>query len=66
MTTSALPTGKVVKLSVSTSNTTRCPFINRNSTLTNMVMNWLITVTLTPLAGSTIEAKAMPICTATI
>ncbi|MNW03815.1 hypothetical protein D3C71_1998030 [compost metagenome] len=56
----------MVKLSVSTSNTTRWPFINRNNTLTSMVMNWLITVTLTPLAGSTIEAKAMPICTATI
>jgi hypothetical protein len=56
----------VVKLSISTSNTTRCPFMARNSNVTSMVKNCPITATDTPLTGSTIDAKPMPIWMAMI
>src|SRR5471030_584141 len=61
-----LPTGNVVKLSVRTSKTTRWPFIDRNNSVTSMVKNCPITATDTPLVGSTMDAKPMPIWIATI
>jgi hypothetical protein len=55
------PTGRVVKLSIRISNTTRCAFMARNSRVTSMVRNCPMVATDTPLTGSTMDAKPMPI-----
>ena len=64
------PTGRVTKLSARISNTTRWPFMARNSSVTSMVKNWPMTGAEAPLTGSIMDAKLRPawvemICPAT-